>query len=329
MVKARTFVASFKVIFYKLKLKSMHTILGINGNVGKLLAAELIQKGIKVRGVSRRPFLGNWEHIAADVLDLAALTAAVAGSEVVYLTVGLEYTLKIWRRDWVVLMQNTIEACRRTNAKLIFVDNVYMYGHVEGTMTETTPVNPSSEKGKIRAEIAALLLKAFEDKTISGCIARAADFYGPDCDKSGLNTTVFERFAAKKSAQWLGKTDKKHSFTYVPDMAKALAILGTDDRMQQSRVWHLPTAAPALTGLDVMEQVGKAFNVPPKFSAIGDFMLTILGIFIPIMRELKEMSYQTNFDYVFLSEKFERVFGLKSTSYAEGFQETAHFYLKK
>lgn len=307
----------------------MHTILGINGNVGKLLATELTQKGIKVRGVSRRPFLGNWEHIAADVLDLDALTAAVAGSEVVYLAVGLEYTLKVWRRDWVVLMKNTIEACRRANAKLIFIDNVYMYGKVEGAMTASTPMKPSSEKGKIRAEVAALLLKAFEGKILRGCIARAADFYGPDCDKSGLNSTVFERFHAKKSAQWLGKADKKHSFTYVPDMAKALAILGTDERMSQSPVWHLPTAAPALTGLDIMEQVAKAFDVKPKFSAMGDFMLSILGIFIPILRELKEMSYQTNFDYVFSSEKFERVFGVKPTPYADGIQQTAEFYLKK
>jgi nucleoside-diphosphate-sugar epimerase len=307
----------------------MHTVLGINGNVGKLLAAELTQKGIKVRGVSRRPFLGNWEHIAADVLNLDALTAAVAGSEVVYLAVGLEYTLKIWRRDWVILMQNTIEACRRANAKLIFIDNVYMYGKVEGAMTESTPMQPSSEKGKVRTEVAALLLKAFEAKILRGCIARAADFYGPDCDKSGLNSTVFERFHAKKSAQWLGKADKKHSFTYVPDMAKALAILGTDPRADQSFVWHLPTSAPALTGLDIMEQAAKAFGVKPKFSAMGDFMLSVLGIFIPILRELKEMSYQTNFDYVFSSEKFERVFSLKPTTYADGIQETAKFYLKK
>ena len=307
----------------------MHTILGINGNVGKLLAAELVQKGIKVRGVSRRPFLGNWEHVAADVMNLDALTAAVAGSEVVYLAVGLEYTIKIWRRDWLILMQNTIEACRRTNAKLIFIDNVYMYGKVEGAMTETTPIQPSSEKGKVRADVAALFLKAFESKILRGCIARAADFYGPDCDKSGLNTTVFERFAAKKSAQWLGKTDKKHSFTYVPDMAKALTILGTDDRADQSFIWHLPTAAPALTGFEIMEKAGKIFNVPPKFSAIGDFMLTILGIFIPIMRELKEMSYQTNFDYIFNSNKFESVFSSKPTSYTDGIQQTADFYLKK
>ena len=307
----------------------MHTILGINGNVGKLLAAELVQKGIKVRGVSRRPFLGNWEHIAADVMNLEALTAAVAGSEVVYLAIGLEYTIKIWRRDWLILMQNTIEACRRTNAKLIFIDNVYMYGKVEGAMTETTPMQPSSEKGKVRAEVAALLLKAFESKILRGCIARAADFYGPDCDKSGLNTTVFGRFAAKKSAQWLGKADKKHSFTYVPDMAKAVAILGTNERADQSFIWHLPTAAPALTGLEIMEQAGKIFNVPPKFSAIGDFMLAILGIFIPIMRELKEMSYQTNFDYIFNSDKFESVFSFKPTNYADGIQQTADFYLKK
>ena len=112
-------------------------------------------------------------------------------------------------------------------------------------------------------------------------------------------------------------------------MAKAVAILGTDDRADQSLVWHLPTAAPALTGLEIMEKAGKIFNVPTKFSAVGDFMLSILGIFIPIMRELKEMSYQTNFDYVFNSDKFESVFGFKPTSYGDGIQQTASFYLKK
>ena len=134
----------------------MHTVLGINGSTGKLLAEELVKQGIPVRGVSRRPFPGNWEHVAADVMDAESLRKAVEGSEVVYLLIGLEYNTKVWQRDWVKVMQNTIDACAACGAKLVFIDNVYMYGWVQGVMTEQTPMNPTSEKGKVRRDVAQL-----------------------------------------------------------------------------------------------------------------------------------------------------------------------------
>ncbi len=307
----------------------MHTILGINGNIGKLLAHELVSKGYKVRGISRKPQPnGTWENVAADVLDAESLKNAVAGSEVVYLLVGLEYNIKVWKRDWVRLMQNTIDACVASNAKLVFVDNVYMYGQVTGAMTEQAPTNPCSEKGKVRAEVAQLLMSAFEHKILRGCIARAADFYGPDCSTSMISQTVFMNMAKGKSAQWMGNPDVKHSFTYTLDIAKALLIMGTDSRAD-NQVWHLPTAKNALTGREIVEKTAILTGKKPKLMALGGFMLSVLGLFIPTLKEMKEMMYQYNFEYEFNSDKFEKTFNFKPTSYEEGLKACVDFYFKK
>jgi nucleoside-diphosphate-sugar epimerase len=303
----------------------MHTILGINGSTGVEIAKQLHLMGLKVRGVSRRPFAGNWEHISADVFDLDNLKKAVVGSETVYCCVGLEYNIKVWRRDWVNLINNVIEACLAANAKLVFVDNVYMYGAVKGEMTESTPMNPTSEKGKIRKAVR--LLDAFHNRGLRGCIARSADFYGPDNPKS-LVAVIFENFQKGKTPQYIGNPDKIHTFTYVPDIGKACAILGKDSRAD-GQVWHVPTAKPPITGRQIIEKAAVLYGTQPKFMALGNWGVTILGIFIPILREFKEMMYQFNDDYVFNSDKFERTFGLKPTSYEEGIAETIKFYAKK
>jgi nucleoside-diphosphate-sugar epimerase len=306
----------------------MHTILGINGTTGVEIAKQLTQMGLPVRGVSRRPYTGTWEHISADVFDLGSLKKAIAGSETVYCCVGLEYNIKVWRRDWVNLIDNVIEACLTANAKLVFVDNVYMYGKVVGEMTENTPMHPTSEKGKIRKAVAERLLGAFQNRGLRGCIARSADFYGPDNPKSVIST-VFDNFQKGNTPQYIGNPDKIHSFTYVPDIGKACAILGTDKRAD-GQVWHIPTAAPPLTGRQIIEKAAILYETKPKLMAMSSpFLLTILGIFIPALRELKEMMYQFTDDYVFNSDKFERTFGMEPTPYDEGIKETVQFYARK
>lgn len=307
----------------------MHTILGINGATGPGLAAELSKRNIKVRGVSRRPFPGkDWEHRQADVTNLAELLAAVDGSEVVYLLVGLEYNIDVWRRDWPVVMENTIQACLANNAKLVFLDNVYAYGLVNGPMAENTPIRPTSEKGKVRAKILQLLFNAEQNKQLRACVARAADFYGPECNTSVLNATVFERFAKGKSAFVMGRADKIHSFTYVPDIGRALAILGTDDRAN-GQVWHLPTSAERWTGETWVKAAAHFFGVKPKYQSTPTILLRLMGLFNRLFREMVEMNYQYTNDYIFSSDKFERSFGMKPTPNEQGAQETAAWYKTK
>lgn len=305
----------------------MHTILGSNGTVGPGLVEALRRRNFPVRGVNRRPHPGDWEYVVADVTKPADVMAAVEGSEVVYLLVGIEYNLQVWQRNWPVIMDNAIKACVENGAKLVFMDNVYAYGLVDGPMTEETPMRPSSEKGKVREKVDRMLLDAM-DSGLKACIARAADFYGPHCDTSVLNTTVFERYAAGKSAYLMGKADKVHTYTYSSDIGPALAVLGTDARAD-GQVWHLPTSDEQWTGAQWAQAAAAVFGIAPKYQATPTFMLRLLGLFNPLMRELAEMNYQFTHDYVFSSKKFERTFGMQPTSIEKGLAETVTYYRTK
>lgn len=302
----------------------MQTILGAGGAIGYRLAQELPKYTDQVRLVSRNPQKVNpGDHLfSADLTDPGQTMEAVAGSDVAYLTVGLPYKLKIWQEKWPVIMENVIQACHQAEASLVFFDNMYMYdGQNLDPIREDHLVNPPSKKGKVRQAIAARLLEAIEKGEIKGVIARAADFYGPSVEKVSLLTeTVIKPLSQGKKANWMGKADKKHSFTYVPDAAKATALLGnTPDAYGE--VWHLPTAPNPYTGEEWVHHLAVALGVTPKYRVIGRGMLRFMGLFSPMMRELAEMAYQTDRDYVFDSSKFEKHFKFKPTSYTQGLQE--------
>ena len=201
-----------------------HTILGAGGAIAKGLTNVLAAQGESIRLVSRNPSLNQQaEVIPADVIDKQQVIEAVKDSAVVYLCIGLKYDYAVWRAQWPKIMDNTIEACRKAGSRLIFFDNVYMYGRVNGPMTEETPYNPVSKKGDLRARIATKLMSEVRKGNIIASIARAADFYGPGADKTSVpNMLVFANLAKNKRAQWLANASVRHSFTYIPDACKAL-----------------------------------------------------------------------------------------------------------
>ncbi len=302
----------------------MQTILGSGGAIGVELAKALTEYTNDIRLVSRHPKKVNKtdELMTGDVTNLADVRKAVEGSSVVYLTVGLAYDIKVWRETWPTIMRNVITACEEHNAKLVFFDNIYMYdpNYLNG-MTEETPVNPSSKKGKVRAEIAQMILDEVKEGKLTALLARAADFYGPGDQKTSvLSETVIKPLTKGKKANWMGGVTFKHSYTYTPDAGRATALLGnTDDAYNQ--VWHLPTAANPLTGKEWIEAIAKELGVKPKYQAAPKFMIRMIGLFIPIMREMVEMMYQYDRDYVFDSSKFENRFGIQATTYHKGIKE--------
>ena len=167
----------------------MQTILGAGGAIGTELVRELAQTRQQVRLVGRNPTLvpGATEAVSADISKLDQTIQAVSGSTVVYLLVGLKYDVKVWGELWPSIMRNAIEACKRAKSRLIFFDNVYMYGKVAGPMTEETPFNPCSKKGEIRAQTASALLEEIKSGNLDAMIARSADFYGPNARTSVAN----------------------------------------------------------------------------------------------------------------------------------------------
>lgn len=205
---------------------------------------------------------------------------------------------------------------------MVFFDNIYMYdpAHLDG-MTEAAPVNPSSKKGEIRRKIAEMVTDEMKAGSLSALIARSADFYGPNIRNTSLLTeTVFKNLKAGKKANWMCSDKFKHSFTYTPDAGKATALLGnTEEAFGQ--IWHLPTAPNPLTGKQWIEAIAGELGVKPKTQVAPKFLVKILGLFDPIMKEFVEMLYQYDRPYDFNSDKFEARFGIKATPYAEGIKE--------
>jgi nucleoside-diphosphate-sugar epimerase len=259
--------------------------------------------------------------VAADLLDPAQTDAAVAGSEVAYLAAGLKYDAAVWQEQWPRVMRNTIDACSRHGVRLVFFDNVYAYGRVDGVMTEETPFNPTSRKGEVRAKIATMLLDEMRAGTLQAMIARAADFYGPGATQSFPHATVFERLRAGKSPQWIGDAAAVHTFTYTPDAGRAVAVLG-QSADAWGRTWHLPTSSEPMTGEGFVRLACEAAGQPYRIQVAPRWVLRLMGLFVPVLRENQEMMYQFEHPYRFDSSRIEAAYGLAPTAYREGIAAT-------
>jgi nucleoside-diphosphate-sugar epimerase len=305
----------------------MITILGAGGAISSELAKRLAERGQAFRLVSRRARAtpaGSKapEVVAADATDQEQTIRAVAGSSLVYLLVGVKYDHRVWGELWPRIMANAIEACKHAGAKLIFFDNVYMYGRVGGPMTEETPFNPSSKKGEVRALIARMLMEAWKSGSITALIARAADFYGPGARTGIPNVMIFDLLARGRKAMWFADCDVPHSFTYTPDAAESLARLG-ETETAWNQTWHVPTAPHPPTGREFVAMAAKEFGARPKCRVVGSLTMRAVGLFNTEVGELREMVYQYDSPYVFDSSKYAKAFGFAGTPYAEGIHATA------
>lgn len=299
------------------------TILGAGGVIGNELMRELATRVDRVRLVRRHPTLPGprMEAFAADLMDVDQVSAAVSGSAVAYLVAGLPYDAKVWEQQWPILMGNVIEACKRHHVRLVFLDNIYLYGKQEYPLTEESPVHPCSRKGEVRAKISKMLENEIQAGSLQALIARAADFYGPGAVNSFVHPMVFELLRDGKKAVWMGRDDVPHSLLFTPDAGRALAALGnTPDAYGQ--VWHLPTDPVAPTGREYIREVAISFGTSPAYRRLGSGLLRFAGLFHPAVRESLELLYQNEQPCIVDSRKFEKCF-FEATPWPEGVRRTA------
>ena len=291
-----------------------HVVLGGNGVAGRETVRALLERGVTPASVGRRPSAQNGAvSVVADLREPADVARALRGAEVAYLTAGLPYSHKVWARDWPRIVGATIDAALAEGTRLVYLDNVYAYGRVDGPMTEQTPIGPVSRKGVVRASALHLLDEAAA-RGLSVTIGRSADFYGPGATTSVFNGFALDRVAAGKPGTWLFDADLPHSLTYTPDIGDALAVLGTAPEARD-RTWHLPTA-PALTGREYIALAGGTTTV------MGGAMMRVGAVFTSAARETLEMAYQYTAPYVFDSSAFETAFGVTATPVDQGIAAT-------
>lgn len=292
------------------------TILGAGGAIGIELAKALPTFANDIRLVSRNPKKINPTDtlLSADLSNRDQIFKAVEGSEIVYITIGFAYNTKVWQQMWTPIIKNTIDACLQHNAKLVFFDNVYAIGGDNvNHITETSPISPTSKKGEIRAEVDKLILDAIEKRNLNAIVARSADFFSSIKKNSIMMNTVYDNLAKGKKAQWFCNAKVVHSYSYAPDIAKGVAILGnTKDAYNQ--IWNLPTDTQKITGEEWINLFASEMNTGNKYMVLPGWAMRPLGFFIPELKEIYEMRYQYDRDYFFDSSKFNKYFNFTPTT---------------
>jgi nucleoside-diphosphate-sugar epimerase len=300
----------------------MQTILGSGGSIGIELARYLTAYTTDIRLVSRNPKKVNeTDHLfAADLTNKEQIFRSIEGSEICYVTIGFDYKTKVWQEKWPPFMQAVIDSCAAHHTKLVFFDNIYAIdpNHV-GQITEASPINPTSKKGQVRAAVDRMILEAVEKGKINVIIARAPDFFGPIKEKSMLLNLVYDNFAKGKAAQWFCNADVVHSFGYTPDLSKGTAMLG-NDASAYNQIWNLPVDPALLTGREWASLIANKMGVKDSIQVLPAWAIKLLGLFIPILKEMPEMLYQYDRPYFFDSAKFNRHYQYTPTKNEEAIQ---------
>lgn len=307
--------------------RAPHVVLGATGGAGRAVVQELLDRGHPVRAVSRAQsdtLPPEVEQHSADMLDREAAIAACSGAAVVYNCLNVPYAK--WEELLPPLTEHSILAASQAHAPLIVTDNLYMYGPVDGPMTEETPRRPEGPKGRLRAELEETLLTAHEQGRAAITIGRASDFYGAHANSS-TRKLVFEAAVEGRPASWLGSLDAPHTMTYLPDFARGLVTLGThSDALGE--IWHLPSNEP-ITGRDFIEKVYTQAGVEPRMQTYGYWSLTLAGLFDRQIWEAREVLYQFEAPFVMDTSKFEAAFGREVTPYDDAIRHTLAWHRER
>ena len=297
------------------------TILGATGQIAVELARELRRSYTSdLRLVSRNPRKVNDTDalVSANLLDAGQTAEAVRGSGTVYFTAGLPPDTRQWEAQFPVMLRNAIEACRAAGAKFVYFDNTYMYPQDGRLLTEEAPFEPVGRKGKVRAEMASMVLREMARGEIPVVIGRAPEFYGPGKTQSFTNALVIDRLKLGQKPRVPVRDDTRRTLIWTPDASRALAALGNAPDAF-GRTWHLPCCDDRPTYRQFVAMACEAFGRPAEYSVIGSAALAAAGLFSKPVREIRELLPRYKQDNLFDSSQFKRRFPEFSvTTYQEG-----------
>jgi nucleoside-diphosphate-sugar epimerase len=294
-----------------------HVIVGA-GPVGTATAVALVQLGHEVTVVTRSgsgPEHPGVRRVPADASDPIVLARITAGADVLYNCANPPYHR--WSELWPPLAASLLSAASGSEAGLVIMGNLYGYGPLDHPMTEDDQLVATGTKGRVRAAMWSDVLAAHRAGRVRVTEARASDFFGPGVVETSFFGRNVAALLAEKRIYTVGDPDVPHSWTYVPDVGRALAVLGTDGRAW-GRPWHVPTAPPR-SQREMAASFCEAAGLPaPRLSAVPGTVLWAAGVFSPQMREMRETRYQFDRPFVLDSSAFTATFGLDATPTDEG-----------
>lgn len=306
----------------------LHVIFG-SGPIGAAVMRELVRRGKQVRIVTRsgKPSLATGDNnpgvqfIKADAYDVASAKQAASGATHIYQCAQPEY--HEWTEKFPPLQRSIIEAAAETGAKLIVMENLYMYGDPDGKpISENSPYQPHTRKGKVRLAMTEELFAAHKSGKIRATAGRASDFIGPAY--MVLADMVFYAALAGKQASATSSLTMPHTFTFTEDVGRALVILGEHDEAL-GQAWIIPSAE-AVTQGDLLKMVFAEAGKPAKMGVVSGMMMRMAGLFAPGAREMVEMLYEFEKPFVVDSSKFQKTFGMRPTPLHESICQTVQWF---
>ncbi|MEA1902734.1 MAG: NAD-dependent epimerase/dehydratase family protein [Actinomycetota bacterium] len=303
----------------------LHVVFG-TGAIGMALIEKLNRSGRSVRAVNRSGRArvpDGVDVVGGDATNTEFAKTASADAGVVYFCLNPPYTQ--WPTLFPPMQAAVIEGAASAGAKLVVMENLYMYAPMHGQpLTEDLPHTATTRKGSLRAQMAADLMEAHETGKVRATAGRASDYFGPRGLLSAMGERVLYPALAGKKAQVMGDPDQLHTYSYIPDIATGLAILGEHDAAD-GKAWHLPNA-PTLTTRQFIEQVFKAAGTETGIQAMPGWMMNTVGLFNGNVRELKEMLYEFEEPFVVDDSKFEAAFGSHATPLTEAIGTTVDWF---
>jgi nucleoside-diphosphate-sugar epimerase len=303
----------------------LHVVVGASGGTGSALVRELLSRGRRVRAVNRS---GRWmapanvEVVAGDATDPDRMREVCRGAGVVYNAVNVPF--QQWRESFPAVIDGVLAGARSVDARMVFVDDTWMYGRVCAPMTEDLPYRPVSNKGVLRAWLAERVLAAHASGHVRTVIGRAPELYGPGVE-SVLGRNVFAPALAWGMALWVGELDQPLGPMFINDFAFGLAELG-EHETALGRAWHVPTPAPT-TARGFFAEVSAHVQRPVRVLRLGAFTARGLGLAWPVLREGAEMLYQFRQPHSVDATDYRAAFGDgQVTYYTEGIASTLDWY---
>jgi nucleoside-diphosphate-sugar epimerase len=314
-------------------MTEFHIVFGA-GPLGLAVVNALRQRGKQVRLVSysgKKDGIPEGVEIArGDATKVEDCVRLCQGATHVYNCTNPRDYHK-WPEQFPPLQRGVMEGAAVSGAKLIVLENLYMYGpHGGVAMTEDTLMRASGPRGRTRKSMTETLFAAHREGRVRVASARAADFYGPGVMQSLVGKDVFVKLLQGKGITLTANPNLKHTFSYIGDVGEALVRLGKDDKAL-GQAWHIPNAPAAMLG-EFVEMIGAELGQPVKVTYLPKLVtravLPVMGVFIPPVRGLQENLYQTYEPFVVDDSKYKAAFGDHATALKEGIQTALAWYRK-
>lgn len=285
-------------------------VFGANGNLGRQAVLVFKNAGWNVRAVTRD---GKYEHaqgvetVAADALNEQQVIDAATGCDFIFNALNPIYTK--WEDQCMVMARNIMTAAEKHNCVHLFPGNVYNFGTViPAVINADTPDTPDHRKARIRVEMEELFRRNSKEHQVQTIIVRVGDFFGGTRTGASWFDLEISKKLTKGKLIYPGPLDQEHSWVYLPDLAQVFVKLAEKaDEINAFDVF--PMEGHCVTGTQFKTAMETITGGPLKVEGIPWPMLRVIGIFVPMLKEVHEMKYLWRVAHRLDGRKLEGVIG--------------------